>query len=150
MPLANFDSLLKQIAYPGDTPAESNLLRAWLKDHGRDFDRAEFDVRLGNGATPPADADDELKDMMRRGTQLRADCILYLDQNAVIVEVKRRGGGGAMGQLLTYRTLYMAMHPERPAPSMQLVTQSITEEVAAIFEAHGASVAVVEPMEPIE
>lgn len=149
MPLPGFDSILAQIAYPGDTPAESNLLRAWLKDHGPKFDSIEWDVRLGEGVTPPPDLDPVYQEVMRRGTQLRADCIVHVDIYATIVEVKKRGGANAMGQLLAYRLLWMAMHPQRPEPYMVLVTSSVTAEVKLILEAHRITTYVVAPLEPI-
>ena len=143
------DLILRQIAYPGDTPPESNLLRAYLAPRLTMFDRIEFDVRLGEGATPPPGWEQKHQDQFRRGTMLRADCICYEGENAVIVEVKKRGTAGAMGQLLSYRSLYMAAHPQRPEPTMVLVCESVTDELVDVMNAHWISVYVLEPLEPI-
>lgn len=149
MPLSNFDRILGQISYPGDTPGESNLLRAWLREHGPKFDRIEWDVRMGEGATPPPDLAEDAALQMRRGTMLRADCIVWTGDYATIVEVKKRGLPNAMGQLHAYRMLYLGMHPQLPPPYMALVTASISDEVISIMDAYSIQVYIVEPMEPL-
>lgn len=150
MPIPNLDRLLGQIAYPGDTPRESNVLRAWLKDHGAFYDRIEFNVGLGFGQAPSDGENEKFENLMRKWTQLRADAIVYNGDAAMIIEVKGRGLPNAMGQLLAYRTAYMVMYPERPAPTMHLVCESIGDDIVALMDAFYITVAQVEPLEPHE
>jgi hypothetical protein len=148
MPIPNLEKYLVQIAYPGDTPRESNILRAWLYDHGLEFDSIEFNVRLGEGANYAGQADPVAVETFRGNTKLRADAIVYRDGRATIIEVKTRALGDGMGQLLLYRMAYMKTFPGRPEPQMLMVCETGTDENIAFIEAHSVAVTLVEPLEP--
>lgn len=150
MPIPNLPRILAQIAYPGDTPAESNILRAWLNDHAADFDRIEFDLRLGHGIEPSPDLDPQFQELTRLNSQKRVDAMVWTGDQGVILEVKHRASLAAIGQISGYRLLYLAEHPSEPPPMMRIIALTADGDVLGVAEAYHVTVELVNaPMLPV-
>jgi hypothetical protein len=93
-------------------PGEIALFRRFETLAPLDDALYDFDVRLGRGmplnpAWPPW-----LATMATALTQKRVDVVALTSAGTWILEIKPRAGPGAVGQLLTYLSLYAAQHPE--------------------------------------
>lgn len=128
-PPANLEMLLLQIQFPGMPAPESDVAKLWLQRHGAEYDTIEFNVRLGDGAEPPAGLDASIERMTRLVTQKRADVIATRDGRATIIEAKIRAGLGAAGQLNGYRALYQRANPGAPAPRLLVIAKYADPDV---------------------
>jgi hypothetical protein len=133
MPLANIDAYLAGGQLPALTPIESAVARAWLIAHQAEYDRVEFNVRLGDGIQLPPGSPEFMQRFARAATTKRADLILYRGTVATIVEVKIRIGASAIGQLTTYRLLLMQARPDLTAVNMIAAGQTIEPDINAIM-----------------
>ncbi len=140
MPLPNIDVYLGAAQLPGSTPLESAIARAWLKEHQAEYDRVEFNVRLGEGVVLPPGSPDYMQKFVRASTTKRADMILYNGNVATIVEVKIRIGGSAVGQLLLYKKLLLAAHPEIADVKLIAAGSTIEQDVRDFYTGHDITV----------
>ncbi len=140
MPLTNIDAYLAGGQLPALTPIESAVARAWLIAHQAEYDRVEFNVRLGDGIQLPPGASDFMQRFARAATTKRADMILYSGLVATIVEVKIRIGASALGQLQTYRLLLQQARPDLTAVNMIAAGQTIEPDISSILA--GAAIGV--------
>lgn len=140
MPLDNTDALLAQAQYKGMLPSETAIMKRWLERHAGDFDRIDFEVRLGDGGTPDPSLSPEHAAEWRELTKKRADAIAYVGEYAVIIEVKTRLNIRDVGQLLSYRWFYLKTFPARPAPRMLAIAQRGDPDVIESLRVHGIDV----------
>lgn len=136
-PPPNLAILLAQMQYPGATEFESDVIRAWLRAHGAEFDSIEFNVRLGRGGEPLEDFDEPTRRAQRALTQKRADIIAHVGGTATIIEVKIKLGLSALGQLIAYRQLYLDSHPEEPPAALLAIARAADGDVRAVLERNG-------------
>ena len=140
MPLAKVGFPFALSNLPALTPIESAVAKAWLVKHAAEYDTVDFNVRLGSGIELPEGSADYLKRFARASTTKRADMILYNVEGATIVEVKIRIGGSALGQLLLYRKLFLADHPEISTVHLVVAGQTIEPDVRPSFLEHAITV----------
>lgn len=140
MPLANFDELMNLARYKGMVETEAYIMRQWIIRHAAEFDRIEFEVRLGPGGDAPAEWSDQQRAEYKHLTQRRADAIAWLGDNAVIIEVKTRLKPQDVGQLLTYRWLFLNDFPHLPQPRMLAIGRRGGTDVTTSLNVHGIDV----------
>lgn len=114
---------------PGLKEDEAEVMRSYLSTIPNTEVRAiEFNARLGDGITftsgPP-----EVQRMAKMITQLRADAVIFFNDYVLIVESKLRATSQAIGQLLTYRDLWMKTHPGAPPPRLAIVCYDIHPDI---------------------
>jgi len=136
-PPPNLGILLTQIQYPGMTWVESEITRAWLNRRGADYDRIEFNVRLGAGVDPGEEYTPEIRRMAGLVTQKRADIVGWVADQVDLVEVKVRIAFPVIGQLVGYRVLWEREHPELPVRRLLAIGRSVVPDAADIIEAQG-------------
>lgn len=130
--------------YPGLLPREIIILRNWLKLHESEYDRFDFNVRIGSGHDPGPSHDDNIRQMAVMNTQKRVDAVAYAGQQVTLIEVKDRAGAAAVGQLVTYNHLWRADHPADPPPLLMLVCNRFTQDMPLVTTAAGISLQLVE------
>lgn len=113
---------------PGMMPEEVVVLREWLKRHEGEYDRVFGNIRIGAGTDPGEGFPEEVRRGAILNTQKRIDALAYKGDQATIVEVKRRAGMSAVGQVLGYVQLYIAENPRMPAPSALLVAAAFDSD----------------------
>jgi hypothetical protein len=145
-PPPNLDVLLQQMQFPGMPMPESDVFREWLVRHGREYDRIEFQVRLGDGIPPDPRLNQTFAEQAVMMTQKRADAIAWQNTQATIIEAKIRASLGAMGQLLGYGVLYQKMNPASPPPRLLVVARRVDSDTAGVFEEHNIGVTVYEDL----
>src|SRR6267154_2459665 len=121
-------SLADRIVFPGMLPREIAVFKAWLNIHGKEYDRAEYNVRVGTGFDPGPQYEQFARDMIIKNSQKRIDAVLWRGQQAYIVEVKERATPYIVGQLLSYKLLWMRGFPSFNAPVMQSVSAMIDSD----------------------
>jgi hypothetical protein len=139
-PPPDLDVLLVQFAYPGMPEPESAVFRDFLIARGREFDRFEFNVRLGTGAEPAEGLTDQYEQLAIRLTQKRADVVAWIGSQPTIIEVKIRIGLGAQGQLIGYRSLWMRDRPEGLAPTLLAIARRTDADTLDAFADSGIDV----------
>ncbi len=129
--------------YPGLYPPEVPILRRWLEIHEAEYDRFEYNVRVGKGSDPGPTQPEEIRRMAIMNSQLRIDLIAWKGTQATLVEVKRRAKGAALGQILAYADLWQASNPGLPAPKLVVVTDSPQPDMPGVLQRAGVGLDVV-------
>lgn len=130
--------------FPGLLPREILVLRAWLKLHEAEYDRFDFNVRMGSGFDPGPTFPQNIRDMAVQNTQKRVDAVGYRGEEATLIEVKDRAGYSAIGQLVGYFHLYKAANPTKPTPIMLLVANRIVDDIMPVLTGAGILLNLVE------
>jgi len=95
--------------------------RAWLVIHQTEFDRFDYNVRLGAGVDPGPTVPEPYRTMAIQIRQKRVDAVGYTAGSPTLFEVKRRAGPENLGQLLVYARLWPQQFPASPPPALVLV-----------------------------
>lgn len=140
MPIKQIDYLRSLSQLAGLTALESAIAKAWLDEHYQEYDSVDFNVRVGSGVVLPPGSPDYVQKFARASTAKRADLVLHAGLDRTIVEVKIRIGGSALGQLLTYQTLYRKDHPEVQRIFLIAAGQTIEPDVEEVLHSHGITV----------
>jgi hypothetical protein len=140
MPPPNLDTLLKQYQYPGMTYVESRIAQAWIEQHGAEYDQINFNVRLGDGITPPDGFAPELQQMATDLTQKRADLVAIAGTIADLVEVKVRISFGVIGQLLGYQHLWERDFPQYQIRKLIAIGRSVVQDADGALARHNINV----------
>jgi hypothetical protein len=130
-------------SFPGLMPAEVIVLKRWLKLHESDYDRFEFNVRIGPGFDPGDKHMDEIRKMAILNTQRRIDAVAWKGQEATIIEVKQRASFAAVGQLFGYETHWLAEHSGSGTPRLLLVAESVAEGTDIVIKRAGITLELV-------
>src|SRR5579885_2410272 len=83
-------SELLRSSYPGLNPQSTDLWRQWLKYYETSFDSFQYNVRVGQGITPPAYLSDQEKELWKKLTQKRVDVIAHRANQTWIIEIQER------------------------------------------------------------
>lgn len=109
----------------------------WLQQGGSHFAPFRYDIRVGNGLQmPPGSSGFAVRSAYALTTK-RIDAIYFDNGQPVIVEVKRRAGLAAVGQLIGYRDLFMKTPGNEYDPSMLLVTDELQPDMPTILRQSG-------------
>jgi hypothetical protein len=130
-------------SYPGMMPRECVILSAWLKLHEPEYDRFEYNRRIGAGVDPGPAWADNIRQMAVQNSQLRIDAIGWNGATPTIIEVKDEAGPTAIGQLLSYDAVWQVDYPGTPTPALILVTDHLQANMATVAQARGIRVDVV-------
>jgi hypothetical protein len=131
-------------SYPAMLPNEIAVWRAWLRVHYAEFDRFEYNVRVGPGFDPgPTLAENDRK-MALDITRKRIDALAWRGSQPTIIEVKERAGLSAIGQLMGYVVHWNLERPNGPRPYSLLVAARLAPGVEEVLNHHGLSFALVE------
>lgn len=137
------DTLLElfvRLQFPERTQKESALIRDFLQAHILEYDRYSFTVRVGQGKTPDPDHLPGVQRQTVTNSQLRIDMLAWRGSQPFIFEVKERGIHAGIGQLLTYRHLWMEENPDAPEPPIALICRTIDLDMERVYKAQGIDV----------
>lgn len=139
-PPPNLDELLHTEIYPGIDPYESKVINAYLTRHGFQFDRIDFNYKLGDGQPAPENTPEPYRKMWESVTRKRADCVCWREPDrAVIVEAKWTFHLRDVGQLLGYGELFRKQHPQYRA-ALVAICAVIDGDVQSVLTKYGASI----------
>lgn len=120
--------------YPAMQVDEILVWRNWLKLHQAEYDRFDYNVRIGTGVDPGPAFPQNIRDMAIAIRSLRLDAVGYQGATPTIFEVKRRAGPENVGQLLTYRAVWEAQQPAALAPALVLVCSDLVQHILPIVQ----------------
>lgn len=96
----------------------------------------EFDVHLGRGLPIDPTWPAWLISMATTLTQKRVDLVAHTNAATWILEIKPRAGPGAVGQLLTYRQLYLEqLKPTHPL-HLGIIADRNSYDMLPVYDAH--------------
>lgn len=123
--------------YPGMAPREAIIFRQWLFQRGAEYDRFDYNVRIGEGTDPGEKFSPSVRREYILNTQKRIDAVGWQGAQPTIVEVKDRATASCMSQLLTYKALWPVTFPNTPAPRLLLVTNRVSADMPFVLRANG-------------
>jgi len=100
----------------------------------------EYDVRLGEGTVLPPETPEWVQRMAYQLSTKRVDAVVTTSERIYLVEVKDRISFSALGQLLGYRSLFMAERRPTRTVSMVVVGEILAPDVAGVLSEHGIEV----------
>lgn len=133
-----------RLRFPGLLPREVLVLKAWLRLHEAEFDRFDYNVRLGEGHDPGPQFPQEIRRQAILNTQKRVDAVAYKSDQPTLIEVKDRAGFSAIGQIVGYDALWRHQFPASPAPKLLLVCNRFAADILPVLAKQGIELAVVE------
>ena len=138
-------SQAERLKFPGMIPDEVAVWRGWLQQHESEYDRYDYNVRVGAGDDPGPTFSQAQRQGIIASTQLRIDAVAWQGTQATLIEVKQNAQPAAIGQLLTYLALWMVANPSAAKPNLLLVASSITPDFDVGLQHANIAYAVVTP-----
>lgn len=134
----------ERFKYPGLLPREIIVLRAWLKLHESEYDRFDYNLRIGTGFDPGPSVPDSIRQMAILNSQKRIDAVGYKGNTVTLIEVKDRAGFSAVGQLVGYLHLWQAAHPGEATPQLLLVANRTQDDIPLVANRAGIAIELVD------
>lgn len=137
---ADFATLLLRKFYPERTDRESTVLRDYLLEHLAEFDSISFSVRIGTGLAPDPT---HLPGVQRNtvfSSQKRMDFLARSGTHWTIGEVKERVTPASLGQIQTYRHLFLEELPDATEPALVVIGRYSDADTIRVLQAHGITV----------
>lgn len=131
--------LLKRF-YPERTDRESTIIRDYLLAHGAEFDSFAFSVRVGQGQVPDPTHLEGVQANTVFSTKKRIDMIAWTGSQAHIHEFKERVSPAVLGQLQTYRHLWLEENPDALDPRLVAIGRSSDEDTLRVLQANAIDV----------
>lgn len=124
--------------FPHLLAEDSDLWAVWLEHHGDEYERFEYDVRVGFGYDPGRGVPMEYRSMARDLSTRRIDAIGFQAHWIELFEVTRLVGFKAVGQYIGYPILYNLTGRTNLRLRMSLVTAAIGGDMEQILRTIGA------------
>jgi hypothetical protein len=137
---ADFATLLLRRFFPERTDGESAVIRAYLLDHYKEFDRITFSKRIGQGADIDPTTIPAVQRATAFSTKKRIDILAWRATQPVIIEVKQSVTPSALGQILTYLHHFGEEFPDAPIPELVVVGRESDRDTIAALNANGVTV----------
>lgn len=123
------------IHIPHMLPDDVPVARRWMQRVARQVERFEFDVQVGEGRPAPDSLAPQYQKMALDLSRRRIDIVAHFRDHIVLVEVTRRAGIKAIGQLVTYPVLYeKTWHPLKPVKAL-LVAEELSSDIKPVLDA---------------
>lgn len=132
--------LFTRMQFPERTQRESALIRDFLRIHIAEYDPYQFSVKVGQGLTPDPSHLPGVQRQTALSTKKRIDIVAWQGQQPTIFEVKFRANPQALGQLTTYRHLWMEDNPGALEPRLAIIARYTDPDTARVFAANGVTV----------
>ncbi len=122
---------------------DTQLWRKFIREHGKDYKRFDYDLAVGQGEDPGPEFQENLRKDFIDLTRKRIDAVGYTNNTATIFEIKPRAGTSALGQLITYQTLFKQSHPTISKINLVLITEFINTDEKAIYLSNNIQIFIV-------
>jgi hypothetical protein len=136
----DFGHVLLMRFFPERTDGESAVMRDFLLAHIHEYDRLDFSVRIGQGATVDPTTSRATQRQTAFVSRLKIDILAWRSSQPVIIEVKQRVTPAALGQILTYRHHVVEEFPDAPEPELVVVGREAAPDALVALQAHGVTV----------
>ncbi len=133
----------KRHKYPHLLGEDIPVWNRFISKYPDRFDTVDYDILVGKGGDTSNIPDDNSKKQWVQLTRKRIDVIGYKNGFPTIIEVKKRVSLSTLGQVLGYRFLYLAEHPELPSVKIFIICSSIDQDDKDILNYYGVDFEVV-------
>ena len=123
--------------YEGMAAREILVWKNFLAAYGSEYDRFDYNIRVGDGAPIPQGTPENYARMIELSSKKRIDAVGYQGPQATLFEVKEYAQLSSLGQLMGYFVLYQKSFPDQPVPKLQLVANRLSPDFEAVLKAHG-------------
>jgi hypothetical protein len=124
-------------------PADVAVWNRFLDRYGHEYSGFRYDVHVGGEIEKISKWTDKVVNMSSWLASKRIDAVGYRPGVTVIFEVKPEAGVTAVGQLITYRMLYLEKYPSVGEVKCALVCSNVLPDERRVLEAQGFTVYVV-------
>jgi len=107
------------------------------------FYSVDYDFRVGMGTVIEGETGTPWPRMAKMLSQKRIDVVGWVGDSPTIIEVKKRVGLSALGQVLGYRILFMKDLKHFPEPKLLIICEMISEDDHLVLEGNRIPVEVV-------
>ncbi len=129
--------------YPRMSPKDVDIWKRFLMEHQDMFNSFDYDFPVGSGEDPGPKFEPNLRKDFIDLTKKRIDVVGYKNGEPTIIEIKPRASSTALGQLLTYKTLFIDSHPSFQTVPLMVITEFINTEDRTIFDSNNIQIFVV-------
>lgn len=137
---ADLATLILRKFYPERTDRESTVIRDFLAEHLHEFDSVSFSVRVGQGQSPDPTHLPGVQRATVFSSQKRIDILGRQGSSTTIIEVKERVTPAALGQILTYRHLFLEDNPDAKEPRLVVVGRYADDDTIRVLQSHDVTV----------
>ncbi len=116
-------------SFPALLPRETLVIKAWLKLHEAEYERFDYNMRIGEGNDPGPGYSDAIRRDMVLLSQMRVDAVAWKGNLATLLEVKDRATPSAVGQLISYAHVWQLQFPANPSPLLLLVCAAFAPNI---------------------
>ncbi len=120
--------------YPHLMPTEIPIWEQWLKTYEQEYNRFDYDVRVGESITPPPTVDANICAMAVSLAKKRIDVVGWKNDQPTIIEIKDYVGLTALGQMFSYPLLYQWEFPETKPPELLLIATRFLPDTKTILD----------------
>jgi hypothetical protein len=113
------------------------IWHSFLEKHKDEFIALYYDCRLGGPGFTPSDYDENLRGMWKYLGSKRADVIAETRDKVWIIEVTSEAHIKALGQLMTYKSLWLEDPKNSKPVEMVLVCDEEDADVVASMQGYG-------------
>ena len=131
-----------RLKFPGMRSTEAQLMRRWLALHESEYDRFDYNVRIGAARDPGPQFPDWVRKAAKDCSQLRMDAIAFKGNQATIIELKKWAYPDGAQQLALYGAVWWSENAALPRPQLLLV--AVIVDQATWATASAANIRIVE------
>lgn len=128
--------------YPHMLGEDKDIWDRFIKLYPGRFDSVDYDFRVGDGIPYGPEIDPKTRATMKALTQKRIDVLGWNGEQPTIIEVKKRVGLSALGQVLGYLALFEADLPNILEPKLMIVTETIFRDDIRVLKGYNIEVVV--------
>ncbi len=137
---AQLQEQLIKMQFPERTPREAAIIRDWLLRHVDEYDSFSLSVRVGAGIAPDPTHPPGTQYSTAFSSKKRIDILAWQGSQATILEVKERLIPAALGQLLTYRHLWMEENPNAKQPLLGAIARTSDDDTNRVLQSHDVTI----------
>jgi len=126
-----------QSHYPHMKPHDVHIWEKFIHANAGFFNSVDYDVCVGRA---PEWLEREGSNHAKSQEILhrkKIDVVGYTDDAVWLVEIKPSAAASALGQVLTYKPLYMIEYPQTPSLRLAILTNQAQNQYDKVFDHHG-------------
>ncbi len=136
------------INFPHLLPAEANIWVGFLRKYGQQWNRYDYDTRVGLGHPIDSNWPDWLQTMVKKLSPKRIDVVGWKGTVPTIFEVSPRATRAVIGALFMYKYLFMQANPHIHDVDLAAVVPRIDPDMHRYLAAKFVTVYLVEGFVP--
>ncbi len=127
----------KLAKYPHMRPEDVAVWERFIEKNPLYFDRVDYDVPCGKGEPQDASLPENIQRDGTILTQKKIDAVAYKLNEPYVIEIGPIANMRKLGQILTYRMLYTADHPDETKLHAMVICGDIERELEEIYTRNG-------------